>query len=78
MKVKSKGSVGKVYTTQAGWTFYKLDNDEGEGKEGWMQINSDEREFVKRKRLSHSAVMWVAPQKEESPPMSHLTDGALF
>ncbi len=78
MNINTKGSVGLVYTTQAGFTSYSLDYDEGEGKEGWLQINKEERQFVVRKRMSHQCVMWVAPEEGEVKPMSHKEDGALF
>jgi len=78
MKIHTSGVVGIIYTTQAGMEVYNLSSDEGEYKEGWEQINLNERRLVVRKRISHSVVVWALPVEEEYRPMSHRDDGALF
>ena len=79
MKIDSKGIVGLVYKTQDGMEVWKLRSEEGDGQEGWEQINNKERRLVMRKRVAHNIFVWCLPTpEEECPPMSHRTDGALF
>lgn len=76
MNIRANGTVGVVYTTETGLTPYVFGGNEGEGKEGWMQVNTEERQLVVRKRRSKKCVAWVIATEVE--PMSHRKDGALF
>lgn len=86
MKILATGEVGKVYATQVGMEVHKLFwIEEGEGVEGWWQVNPEERILVVRKCVGWTDFLFwkildwrIVPDQDEYKPMSHRTDGMLF
>ena len=68
-KPQAQGKVGEVYTSPTGARTYNLAMEEGNGEEGWEQVDPHNRRKVRRTQTGHTVFVWRII--EDEPPANH-------